>query len=484
MNIRSLRLITALATVLVVSLPAFGQLSETYRDWADGPAGYLLTKDELKDWKNISTDAQAKKFIALFWAMRNPTLGDAFNPFKAEFEARVRYADENFTSDLGRGALSDRGRTLILLGLPHQAERRGPTETVELMDNTVAGSDEVRANVERWVYDPARLPDGFKVRGSRLAFVFYEDKPESNRFILDRSHQESTMAMRSLSKAPEVYVLHPDLKEVPKPVSIPNAETADAAALAWFDATEFPQQESLRSLVEVGMADASHRPVWVHLELPTGAPRIDAIAGRVLAPDGEVESTFQTVATAIPTATGIAYHLTFPLDAGDHRLEIAGATGNTPQFKLEADVTVPEVPIEGTWMSPLWVGLSAEMEEGSPLGQAFTFGGWHLRPLAGGDVPHQSEVSFFGFIVRPGRDDAGATKLVAKIAVKKGTQKLGPPFTMPLEAAQLKDDLYLYANAISISGLPEPGDYTLSFTISDEISDIEVEKTVDLHVVD
>ena len=55
--------------------------AESLLEWDESPAGYLLTKDEVKEWKTITTEAEAKAFIELFWAKRNPDPSSAFNPF-------------------------------------------------------------------------------------------------------------------------------------------------------------------------------------------------------------------------------------------------------------------------------------------------------------------------------------------------------------------------------------------------------------------
>ena len=109
--------------------------AESLLEWDKSPAGYLLTKDEQKEWKKISTEAEARAFIDLFWARRNPNPTNAFNPFKADFENKVRYADEQYTWEKRRGALTDRGRVLIIMGAPHYAENRFPTETVERIED-------------------------------------------------------------------------------------------------------------------------------------------------------------------------------------------------------------------------------------------------------------------------------------------------------------------------------------------------------------
>ena len=474
----------AVMVVLGLSGTAAAQLSEEYREWAEGPVSFLFTDDDAKAWGKVSTDAEAKKFIELFWAKRNPQLGSGFNPFQAQFDARVRYADEEFGSDKQRGAMSDRARVLYLLGQPHYSERRQPTETVTSITDTGGGTDEVRANAVLWGYDPQRLPEDLKAKGSRLLFVFYEQRPESNDFTLDRSHQDATMALRALSRAPEVLVLHPDLEDVPKPVAVPGGEAASAAALGWLDAESPPLQDQLRSRVDVGLADGEHAPVWLHLELPADAPRLDALAGRVLDTDGETLSTFQTTAEALPSPTGTVYHLTFPLAPGSYRLEVAGAKAGQPELVLDAPVEVPEIPTEGTWMSPVFTGLVAEMEQDAMLGEAYSFGGWHLRPYAGGEVSNKNELSYLGFIVRPPVNEAGEVPLEAKITLRQDGQRLGAPFRTPLQASKLTDDLWMYGNAINLEGLPAPGAYSLEFEIEEPTSGTVAETVVNIPVVE
>ena len=326
-----------------------------WRTWADGPEGFLLTKDELKEWKAITSEAAAKRFIDLFWARRNPDPDLPFNAFRAQFDAVVRYADDNFSYEGRRGALTDRGRVMILMGEPHFVENRAPTETVERMDDMAAGTDEVRANAQLWVYDPARLDPKFKIKGSRLIFVFYEERPQTNIFTLDRSHQDATMGMRALAKAPDMHFLHPDLTEVPKPVSVPGAVAASAAGLALLE-QEAPWTGQATVLAEPGVADALHRPWWVHIELPPDAPALETVAGRVLSPSGELVSTFERPVETISFGGHTAYHVTFPLVAGDYRIEFVGVAGGRPIVAYKENVTVPEAAAEGTWLSPIVVG--------------------------------------------------------------------------------------------------------------------------------
>ena len=456
--------------------------AESLLEWDKSPAGFLLTKDEQKEWKTISTEAEARAFIELFWAKRNPDPASAFNPFKADFENKVRYADEQYTWDKKRGALTDRGRVLIVMGVPHYSENRFPTETVERIEDRAVGTDEVRANAKLWYYDPQQLPDGFKAKGSRLIFTFYEEKVESNNFTLDRSHQEATMAMRAMSRAPDVYVLHPNLTEVPKPVSIPGGETPTAAQLAWCDAESAPLDDQLLVVAEVGVADPGNRPFWLHLELPADAPALDVLAGRVSTTDGVVASTFQIPAEAKATTTGKAYHLTFPLNPGSYKVEVAGASGGAAQILWSDEVVIPPTSMEGTWMTPLMLGLSVVQEEEWQLGSPFGYGALHLMPLTETALPGQTELSYFGHVIRPGLNDAGETELEVKVTLKMDGKRLGRPLTMTLPTASIVDDLYIYANSINLAALPQAGTYKLEFKVTDTIADVSVERDVVLDI--
>lgn len=486
---RSRHLVTVASLIFALSLvpmvfaqdEAVGE-TESLLEWDKSPAGFLMTKDEEKAWKKVSTEAEARAFIDLFWAKRNPDPTSAFNPFKADFENKVRYADEQYTWEKQRGALTDRGRVLILMGPPHASENRFPTQIIETVDNNAAGTDDVRANAKLWFYDPQQLPEGFKARGSRLLFTFYEEKAESNNFILDRSHQEATMSNRALSRAPEVYLLHPDLTEVPRPVSVPDGETPTAAQLAWLDAGTAPLDDELSVVAEIGVADPENRPLWLHLELPADAPVLDTLAGRVSDPDGGVESTFQIAADPLDATTGKAYHLTFPLAPGNHKVEVAGASGSTLQVLWSSDVEVPPVPMEGTWMTPIILGLTVVQEEDWQLGSPFGYGALHLMPLATHALSSRNELSYFGHVIRPGLNDAGEPELEVKITLRKDGQRLGRPLTMPLPTISIVNDLYIYANAINLAVMPETGTYELEFKVTDTISGVSVERETELDI--
>jgi GWxTD domain-containing protein len=475
-----------IALLCLAAVPAAAELSEQYAEWAEGPVGFLLTEDEQDEWKTITDDAEAQRFIELFWARRNPNPTSPVNEFKARFESMVAYADREFSYEGTRGALSDRGKVMLLLGPPHQAEKRFNTETVSGVASATGqsgrGSDEVRARANLWVYEPSKLDDKFKAKGSRLLFTFYEERPNTNQFYLDRSHREATMALRAMRRAPEVYLLHPDLTRVPRPVSVPGGTEATDAQLAALGSAG-THNDALTTLVDLGASDASGHPIWIHLGLPTDAPVLDTLAGRVLTAAGDVASTFQIPANRLGAGTEQAYHLTFPLVPGSYELQVAGFSSGEPAVTFETPVEVPEIGDEGVWASDLWVGLQAMENPTALLGAAYTFGGWHLVPLTASDVPKTAELSYFGMVARPEVAEGAEPTAKLKLTLKKDGKRLGSPLRMDLILVKVRDDLYFYANAITLAALP-PGECTLDFDVTVPGLEEKVSRTVELNIVE
>jgi len=483
MRHKGLILLTCFALAIFLAPIAGAQLSADLADWDKGPEGFLLTKKEKKEWAKITTDAEAKRFIDLFWARRNPDPHSSFNVFRAEFESKVRFADANFGYAGRRGSLSERGRVLILMGRPNSRQVRG-IEGAPSVRSASGETGAVENNTEAWYYDPADLPAGFKAKGAQLYFLFYEERLDSNNFELDRTNHESFKAMSALLRAPEVYLLHPDLKEVPKPVSIAGGASASEAHLAWLDESNAPFNDVTIVFSELGVSDGANRPLWVHLELPPDAPELDLLAGRVTGQDGEVVSNFEISPTPIAGQYGAAYHLSFPLAEGSYTVEVVGAAGSEPQLVESIAAEILPVPEEGTWLSPVWFGTGVTPNPEATLGAAFTVGGWHLTPISGPELTRASEIAYFGFVVRPALNEEGTVMLESTVQLKRDGKPLGGALTVPLDASRITADLYMYGNSIGLAGIPQTGPYEFEFTITEKTSDTSTTRLVSIEITE
>ena len=109
---RSIPVFALLALLVSAVQPALAALDK-YKDWDKSPEyQYLATDAEKKDFKKVASDAEAEKFIALFWARRDPELKTPRNEFRERFDALVKVADERFAIGRKRGALTERGKAL------------------------------------------------------------------------------------------------------------------------------------------------------------------------------------------------------------------------------------------------------------------------------------------------------------------------------------------------------------------------------------
>src|SRR5512135_1680947 len=143
---------------LALAASALAQLSK-YKDWDKSPEAYFLTSAERADWKNVKTDDEAEKFIAVYYAKRG---GDAF---KQEISRRIAAADQQFKMQrYKRGADSVRGRLLIVLGTPSRVSQSRAQEGPAVDTGTLLSID-ARTNTAGntattygWTYMPDKFP--------------------------------------------------------------------------------------------------------------------------------------------------------------------------------------------------------------------------------------------------------------------------------------------------------------------------------------
>lgn len=206
----SLNRISVSILLFLTTIPALAGLSPKLAEWGTGPAQWIMTADEKRDWRKITTDTDAASFIDLFWARRDPSVGTALNEYKNEFESRVAYSDERFTEKRKRGALTDRGRVYIVLGAPTnmggEARQNDVQQGIASGDDTGGGRQ--RGARESWIWERA---DARKFDMSRIEVLFIED-PVTRRTQRDPRKADFGLAgVVAIRKA----VVNPDLTAVP-----------------------------------------------------------------------------------------------------------------------------------------------------------------------------------------------------------------------------------------------------------------------------
>jgi GWxTD domain-containing protein len=196
--------------ILLVSLlvfPAAAALSPKLAEWGEGPATWIMTSEEQRAWRNVSTDADAIRFIDLFWARRDPTPGTPVNEYRGEHEARVALADEQFAEKRKRGAMTDRGRVYVTMGEPTTRDGVVAQMGMSAMGGESMGNRQLSTR-HVWLWKDT---DARKFGVAKIEVVFTED-PITRIVQRDTSRGDFIRAGQS---AVRKAIVSPDLKEVP-----------------------------------------------------------------------------------------------------------------------------------------------------------------------------------------------------------------------------------------------------------------------------
>ena len=232
MKTKALTRISLAIAIAAMATSGFAQLSKEYSDFGSGPATWIMTNEEKAQWKTVKTDADAKAFVDLFWARRDPTPGTPRNEFKETFNQRVEYADQHFAANRTRGSMTDPGRVLIVLGpptrmtssqasnnTPEKFDTAGPRGTGAL-ENRANSEDAVSGNAGRMVMIYERSKQ--KQQGN----LFPEGTPDFEAGFIDQYGNKNWKLQPGgydvfglMNKVIAAYVVNPTLTQVPPVVT-------------------------------------------------------------------------------------------------------------------------------------------------------------------------------------------------------------------------------------------------------------------------
>lgn len=98
------------------------ETSDRYlKKWIREDALYIITEEERKAFRRLTTDDERYQFIEQFWLRRDPSRDTVENESRDEHYRRITYANERFSAGIP-GWLTDRGRIYITFGPPDEIE--------------------------------------------------------------------------------------------------------------------------------------------------------------------------------------------------------------------------------------------------------------------------------------------------------------------------------------------------------------------------
>lgn len=508
----------ALALLLAAS-PGFAALDK-YKDWAQSPESvYLATDEEKKSWKKIASDEEAEKFVALFWARRDPDLKTPGNEFRERFDLLAKKADELFPLGRKRGALTERGKAFILIGPPksmgQKADSSGSTPfggstsgfgTQGSQQGTGAmGNAGATTILTQFLYEKPQLPPWADVQS--LDLLFQVD------LTMAIEHFASGLgpAKRLEAKAAQLALVNPQVKEVPvyktkeQVAAEQKAEADKAAEESKGPALSDAARATLEGLARepfgaLALLPVSYRDGASRLMLQLFVPASAAGTGEgskllVLAKDkdGKDAIRLEEAAALRKSKADFFTDRAFRVVPGDYDVAVALVD---PAGKLLASgrraVTVPGLKTEFA-ASALVVAINDFPVDAPKPDEPFTFSARRFVVKGDGRVDSSDGLSYAVRLYNPPMDPVTRTvSLKRTVRIKpKGQPAIEVP-TPPEEPAKVPDQKELGTLVLDIAGgvvesnlgqYFQPGDYELRLTLTEPTTQAKLELATPFTVV-
>jgi GWxTD domain-containing protein len=496
------------SVLLLLATGASGAGLERFKDWSKSPEfTFLATEAEQKEWKKITSDEDADRFVQLFWAKRDPDLKTPVNEFKVAFDGRVKETDPLFAMPRLRGALTERGKLWILLGRPRGLKRQAgikpqPGARVALTDNpnmntAIPAPNEpgtsIGESIVTFTYEATELPDWAAVKVLTAQFVV----EESHDFVAGKNAAD----VKGLEiKARIAALRNPSLKEPPHyrtaaevEAEMKAAEAAAAEALK-SPTLSAPVRQALEGMLPkedsgaltvfpITVREGATR-LQVQLFAPASAeaPGPDAkLAMLVKDKAGADAARLEEVTGFDPARGGFVASRLFAVPPGEYAVAaavfdasgklVASAKRSATVVAAGSDFSV-SAPVIASSFFPVPKGKSEE---------AFTLNGHHFV-TKGGRLDPEDGLSFVIRVYNPAVDPASKTvRLSRTVKIKaKGAPAMDVPQPKdePIPVPDSKDPpgiLTIDVAAALIDGnlgeyLRKAGDYDLKVSITDEVS--------------
>ncbi len=484
-------------TILLVSLilvaaaaPSQAMIPEA-EQWAQGPVRYLLTEQERAELEQVTTPEDFEHFQKLFWARRDPNLETRVNEFKADFDARVAAADRQFAEGEIRGAMTDRGRVLILMGAPAKHWKESIQAFLQQLSGEAPGNiptssraaqqlmhgasyDPYKGMADVWVYNRDQIPASVKVpkRVDTVMFAFF-DYEGKNHYVLERRFQPSRWAIKALEAAPAALLVHPDLVELPTYPLLPGTQAATAQQLAWLESRPAPWPEGSFLAAYPGIMTENIFPHWIFMRLPKGT-RADLAVGRLTAASGEVVGTFQQPVQLLDTKLGAVYELMLPPVEEAATLELALASAGAPVavHSVKVEPITPEG--EGPFFTPMFGGAEIFQLTDFKAGTPFVFGGYHLILRPEGHYTKDENLDYFCLVAHPAVGEDGKPKAKMRLGIYQGGKRLkGTPYR-DVDLSPVEPNVYMFGSQLPLGIFQKGGEFTLKVWLKDAVSGREL----------
>lgn len=484
---------------------AFAALSPSMNAWGEGPVQHLMTAQEIAKWKTLRTDAEAQAFADLFWARRDPTPATPINEAQLRFDELVKIADSRFTWQRTKGSMSDRGKFMILIGLP-TSMRKNRADNVTGTQEAPRGSFDSPAfaqgdvnPMETWIYEKDRVPPFAVAQGRELEIVFV-DRHNNGDFRLDPGSKGSPIPL--MKAAVDASLISPTLTEVPKyavatPPSAGPASVAAAVPAPVVTPTTVFKNESFKVAVDQFKAapTSAYKNAFVtygeqvtadgeyFVPVQLYLPKDSGVSGENLTffasienARGQVVSVYEEPATLSSSKDDVYYDKSLNLAPGKYTAVFGLASNGQPVTMAKSELDLAAVDADSAGTSRLILSnnvfpLTAAQAPTDP----FAFGGIKVVPKGDRTFQKADELWYFLEMRNPGMTAEGQPKVQVKLDVEGTTSankkvKMSAPLTeASVEPLKGVDGHYALGSSIPLEGF-EAGNYLLKVRVIDTVS--------------
>ncbi|MBI2214243.1 MAG: GWxTD domain-containing protein [Acidobacteria bacterium] len=504
MQVRNFILSVGLATMLAGSAGA--AISKEIADQGKGPMSVYMTRDEQKAWKALKTDDEAKAFIQLFWARRDPTPNTPQNEFVDEVKLRVTYADQTYATGRSAGWASDKGKIHLLFGPPSRREGSGGPSMPNIQTPGGTSSAAMSEQVETWIYEKDRVPQWVGMPEFRVAF-----RNANNSGDWKLGHEIGTDVNGLMQKAVTEFIVSPALTAAPDWGAISQQQAAAAAETARLAAMQAPPlkaelaaEPNKAALASFKGATTSpyktasvttgefvtvegHAFVAAQLYLSGGmglaADQVVTFFGVVEDSTGKVIGAFEEEAKLHANRHGDLYvDRSLPLTAGKYVCYLGVQAGGKVVALAKGDATVAGLTKDAASVSDLMLASAIyPMTEAQRPADPFAFGGLKIVPEGDGTFFSDDELWFLVELRNPGVDPTTNLPKIQLGAEVEGNvggkpKKLKMPLA-PMDAQQIKDTPghFILGTSITLEKLPA-ADYKIKVKVIDSVLNKTYEK--------
>lgn len=501
-------IILSLVALATISGTAGAAISKDIADQGKGPMSVYMTKEEQQTWKKIKTDEEAKTFIMLFWARRDPTPNTPQNEFVDEVKSRVAYADQSYTTGRGSGWSSDRGKIHLLFGPPSRRVSSGAPPTTNIQTPTGGGPSNtaISERTESWIYEKDRVPQW---AGMPMFEIAFRDANSSGDWKL--GHVPGTDVNGLMQKAIASYIISPELTKAPDWNEISQQQAAAAAEAARVSSLQAPplKAELNDDVNKQALATFKGAPVSPykgasvttgefitvegHVFLATqlylsggmgqAADQTVTLFGVVEDAAGKTVGAFEEQAKLHANRHGDLYvDRSLPLAVGKY-VCFLGVQANGQVIALaKGEGTVTGLTKDAPSISELMLASAIyPMTEAQRPADPFAFGGLKVVPEGDGSFFSDDELWFLLELRNPGIDpttNAPKIQLGAEVEgnVAGKPKKMKMPAS-PMDAQQVKDTPghFILGTSITLQKLP-PAEYKIKVTVIDSVLNKRYEK--------